>query len=128
LNADSAFTVTVITRDSSTATFPEGTKLVRVPDGYPDDAMTDAFKGQDAVIFSVGHAAAGRQKALVDIAAAVGVKRWIPTEFGSNSRNSGAIEVFPVLSHKAQLNTYLQSKEKDGLTWTAIATGPFFDL
>ena len=98
-----------------------------MPDDYPDAVMRDVFTGQNVVIFAVGFGAAEHQKRLIDVAAAAGVKRWIPTEFGSNSRNAAAIDVFPILGHKAQLNSYLQTKEAEGLTWTAISCGPFFD-
>ena len=120
--------MTVTTRESSAASFPKEAKVARVPDDYPDDSMKKLFTGQDAVIFNLGHAASQRQQALIDVAAAVGVKRFISGEFGSNTRNAGAIEIFPMLGPKAQLNDYLKTKEATGLTWTAIATGPFFDL
>lgn len=116
LHADSSFNVTAVTCENSKATFPEGTKVARVPDrvpdGYPDDTMKDVFTGQDAVIFVVEHAAAQRQKPLIDVAAAAGVKRWIPTEFGSNSRNAGAIEVVP--GALPQGSTERPSEEKRG--------------
>jgi hypothetical protein len=52
----------------------------------------------------------------------------IASEFGGNSKNAKGVEVFPMLANKVKVLDYLKSKEETGLTWTAIATGTFFDL
>ena len=99
-----------------------------VSDTYPEDEMVEAFKGKDAVVLTTGHALGGREIAIVDAAIKAGVKRFIPSEFGSNSQNQGALQIFPMMGPKAKLIDYLRSKESSGITWTAIATGLFLDL
>ena len=57
------------------------------------------------------------------------MKRFVPSEFGSNTLNEKAVAVLSQL-FKGKLGTveYLKEKEKDGLTWTAFVTGPFFEM
>ena len=45
--------VTVLSRQSSTAKFPDGVKVTRIPDDYPVDELTKAFQGIDVVVASV---------------------------------------------------------------------------
>ena len=70
--------------------------------------MVEAFRGKDAIVLTTGHGLGGKEVAIVDAAIQAGVKRFIPSESGSNSQN--------------------QSRESAGMTWTAIATGIFLDL
>lgn len=59
---------------------------------------------------------------------ATGVKRFIPSEFGSNTLNARVVELFsPALDLKVSVLKYLKEQESRGLSWTGIATGPFFD-
>lgn len=90
--------------------------------------MLAAFSGQDAVVSLVGFQAAGKQIEWVDTATKTGVKRFIPREFGSDTENEAGRQVLPMLTQKKKVTDYLHSKEGSGMTWTAIATGLFFDL
>lgn len=77
--------VTVITRASSTSTFPgvPDNKIIRGE--YGPEFYRKALTGQDALILAVGMEALAAQKDLIDAAAEVGVKRIIPSEFGGVS-------------------------------------------
>jgi len=55
------------------------------------------------------------------------VKRFVPAEFGSNTANAKAVELVPIFKGKEEVTNYLKSKESEGLSWTAIVNGPFFD-
>ena len=55
--------------------------------------MMEAFKEKDAVVLTTGDALGGREIAIVDAAIKAGVKRFIPSNFGSNSQNQGTLEV-----------------------------------
>lgn len=89
--------------------------------------MVSAFKDQDAVILTTGHGLTN-PNGIVDAAIKAGVKRFVPSEFGSNTQNKGAVGLASMMAGKAALVDYLRSKESTGLTWTALATGIFFDL
>ncbi len=57
------------------------------------------------------------------------MKRFVPSEFGSDTRNEKAMAILPqYFKGKADTVDYLKRKEQDGFAWTAFVTGPFFDL
>jgi hypothetical protein len=127
--SDPRFNVSVLSRQSSTSKFPEDTKVHRVGDDYPDDEVLSAFRGQDAVVSTIATASAGQQTRLIDIAIEAGVKRFVPSEFGSDTRHPNAMAILPqYFGGKNATVDYLMTKEKDGLTWSSFVTGPFFEL
>jgi hypothetical protein len=55
------------------------------------------------------------------------VKRFIPSEFSSNTLSDTIIQLVPLFEQKRVVLDYLKSKESEGLTWTGIATSLLFD-
>ncbi|KAF4961884.1 hypothetical protein FSARC_10003 [Fusarium sarcochroum] len=119
------FNITVLARQESTATFAKEV-IVRKTD-FSEADLIDALKGQDAVISTLGVEGFGEQQKLVDAAAQAGVKRFLPSEFSSSSQDPAVLQLMPLFEQKKNLIEYLKSKEKDGLTWTGLATGLLFD-
>jgi len=74
----------------------------------------------------VGGPALKEQKTFVDAAVAAGVKRFIPSDFGSDTSDTRAQAIVPFYTIKADIIAYLKSKE-DAISWTAVITGAFFD-
>lgn len=129
LTNDPQFNVSILSRNSSTSTFPPGIPIHRVSDDYPGPELLEAFKGQDAVISLVPTASAAQQKPFIDAAINAGVKRFVPSDFGTDSSNDKAVEVLPsFFKGKRDIEEYLRTKEDKGLTWTAFVTGIFFEL
>ncbi len=64
---------------------------------------------------------------MVDAAARAGVKRFMPSEMGSNTGDADFRDLAPALGGKREVVERLIEKEKDGLTWTGLVTGGFFD-
>ncbi|ORX96688.1 isoflavone reductase family protein-like protein CipA [Clohesyomyces aquaticus] len=122
---ESSFNVTVLSREGSQSTFPSGVKVVRADYNSPDSLAT-AFQGQDAVISLVGGMALGDQSKLIDGAIKAGVKRFIPSEFGSNTVDPRVLAIVPLFAAKTGAVNYLKSKEKE-ISWTSVITGPFLD-
>ncbi|KAK4121940.1 NAD(P)-binding protein [Parathielavia appendiculata] len=128
------FTVTGITREastSSTPTFPDSVPIKKV-DYTSFDALKAAFRNQDAVVSVVGVAAAVvDQKIAIDAAAEAGIKRFIPSEFGINTRKLRPLShsLRKILGDKIAVVNYLEEKaqEVDGFTWTGLSTGLFLD-
>jgi len=120
------FNVTVLSRTESTKTVPGNAKVIK-SDLTPASLET-SFKGQDAIISLVGNAGFAGQKALIDAAVAAGVKRFIPSEFGSNTESSVVRQRVPIFQGKRDIIEYAQTKESSGLSWTGFITGPIFDL
>jgi uncharacterized protein YbjT (DUF2867 family) len=121
----SSFTVTVLSREDSKSTFPSEAKVVKTD--YSPESLAKAFDGQDAVISIVGNAGFADQTKIIDAAVAAGVKRFVPSEFGSDTDNSDVRAIVPIFNGKKQVVDYLKGKESDTFSWTALITGPFFD-
>ncbi|KAI9832913.1 MAG: hypothetical protein M1819_003943 [Sarea resinae] len=119
------FNVTVLSRESSSATFPSDVKVHK--SDYSHASLVSIFKGQDAIVSPVASAAVPEQKKFIDAAVEAGVKRYIPGDFGSDTTDQKVLDVVPVLGPKKDVLDYLKSKVDSGLTYTAIANGAFFD-
>jgi hypothetical protein len=129
LQANPAFDVTVVSRQSSSASFPQDTKVVKISDSYPKTEFVDVFKGQDAVVLSLNYAAEFQyHNMLVDASVEAGVKRLIPSIWGGRLDLPKAREVFPLAASKAQLLDHVKSMAAPGWSYTAVATGLFLDL
>ncbi|EFY84948.1 oxidoreductase CipA-like, putative [Metarhizium acridum CQMa 102] len=84
LTAADQFKVRVLGRNGSTSKFADQVDVVNV-DFDSVDWLTAALAGQDAVIAVLGFHAQPKQENIVDAAIAAGVKRFLPSELGSNS-------------------------------------------
>jgi putative NADH-flavin reductase len=90
-----------ITRQQSTGKFPARVTVKKV-DSTSTDALTEAFKGQEVVVSAVGTAAASTQKTIIDAPVAAHVKRFIPSEFGYNTRKARDTKVGGLLKAKIE--------------------------
>jgi hypothetical protein len=126
LIASSKFKTSFLSRLESKSTFP--TEITVFKSDYTTKSLVEAFQGQDAVICALGHDAWGGLINIVDAAVTAGVKIFIPSEFGSNTLNKKVVELFgATMEAKVEVLNHLKEQESKGLTWTGIATGPFFD-
>ncbi|CAG8956315.1 hypothetical protein HYFRA_00003695 [Hymenoscyphus fraxineus] len=121
------FNVTVLTRENSKSTFPSSVKVVKA-DYTSLDSVTAAFKGQDAVVSTVGTEGLLGQSLFIDAAIAAGVKRFIPSEFGSNLANP-LTAALPIFGYKIATRKHIEAKVAGGadITYTYIQNGPFLD-
>lgn len=122
---ESSFNTTVLSREGSSSTFPSGVKVIHANYDTPN-SLKDAFKGQDVVISLVGSSVLGDQNKFIDAAIAAGVQRFVPSEFGSNTRDSRTRAIVPAFEAKYGTVNYLKSKERE-ISWTSVITGAFFD-
>lgn len=125
LDAEAHLNVSILSRQESTSTYPSHVKVHKTD--YSETSLISAFKGQDAVVSTVSGPGIRTQTSIVDAAIKAGVKRFIPSEFGSNTANQKALELVPVFKGKESITSYLKSKESDGISWTSLLNGPFFD-
>ncbi|KAK5130290.1 hypothetical protein LTR08_002250 [Meristemomyces frigidus] len=123
---DAGFEATVFARANSTHQFPSGIMIVNV-DYNSKDSITQALKGQDALISTIGNASPVLQANLIGAAISAGVKRYIPSEFGSDTtllENSH----LPVYGHKiAHLKDVKDKVNGTQTTYTFLINGPFLD-
>jgi len=121
------FKVQALTRKRSTELLPA--KIVEVDYQLPD-SLRAALSGQDAVVSCIGDtpAAVQSQQALIEASIAAGVKRFIPSEFGSDTTNE-KVKTFPFFKPKLAHQKLLhEAAERDkNFSYSVLATGPFLD-
>lgn len=118
--------VAILTRENSkTAQSPPKNTKVLTADYDSVSSVAAAFAGQDAVVSTIASAALSDQQTLIDAAVQAGVKRFIPSEFGSNVTNEKA-RGLAVFAGKIATVDYLKKKEGE-ITWSALLNGGFLD-
>ncbi|KLO98483.1 related to 2`-hydroxyisoflavone reductase [Fusarium fujikuroi] len=122
------FEVTAITRNESSATFPDKVIVKRV-DITSVDSVKEALAGQNAVVSAAATAAAGSQKVIIDAAIAAKVPRFIPSEFGIPSRQNRDTKIGKILGAKIQNTDYLieLAEKHHWFSWTGLSNGLFLD-
>jgi uncharacterized protein YbjT (DUF2867 family) len=85
LLASESFTITALSRPDSSASFPDGVQIKKV-DYSDENALVEAFRGQDAVISTINTFAAHIQANFVEAAVRAHVKRFIPSDASSYRR------------------------------------------
>ncbi|KAL4811351.1 hypothetical protein BDV18DRAFT_155956 [Aspergillus unguis] len=131
---DKGYTVTVLSRiNGSSSKLPSHPNLtIKQVDFTSVESLTTALQQVqppiEVLVSCVATLAIGSQNPLFDAAAAAGVNRFIPAEFGMDSMNPLVLEL-PVCAPKGKTQEYLNatSASHPGFTWTAIANGLFLD-
>jgi hypothetical protein len=119
--------VTVLTRQSSEAQFPESVKVLHVDyTSVPD--LTVALAGQDAVVSVLTTSAMEKQIPLIEAAVKAGVRRFLPSEFCANIGNPKAAGL-PVYHSKVELHDVIRQKAQKypSFTYSLVRNGPFLD-
>jgi uncharacterized protein YbjT (DUF2867 family) len=122
------FSISVLTRAASDTThvFPPTTKVHPVDYSSPA-SLAAALAGIDAVVCTLPAAALGAQAALIAAAAAAGVARFVPSEYGSDTTHPRA-RTLPVYRLKvAAQETLRQHAAQGAMSYTLLVTGPFLD-
>ncbi|OQE26414.1 hypothetical protein PENSTE_c005G03273 [Penicillium steckii] len=121
------FNVTVLTRHSSEAKFPDSVKVIRV-DYTSVPELTEALAGQHAVVSVLTTSAMETQIPLIEASVKAGVRRFLPSEFCANIGNPKAGSL-PVYHSKVQLHDVVRQKaaENPNFTYSLIRNGPFLD-
>lgn len=93
------------------------------------ESLTEALRGQDAVVSAIGKTGPGRlQQDLIDAAVAAGVKRFIPSEFGADLKIP-QIAALPIYRPKVALERYLEEKATEtGITYTYVYNNVILDF
>jgi len=122
------FNVIVVKRPSSSASFPD-LVTVRTADLSSVDSVTAAFEGQDAVVSTVGIAGLPGQSALIEAAVAANVKRFLPSDFGSDIANPKT-GILPVFNFKTATHKALReaAAAKHDFTYTLVCNNALLDL
>ncbi|RKU40261.1 hypothetical protein DL546_001313 [Coniochaeta pulveracea] len=131
LVADGSFRVTVIKRKSSQSTPAHAVRIVEVSDDWTLEELRDALKGEDAAIAAWPLRNVDEHLRYAEAAAAAGVKRFIPADYGSvDARSEYARKLVQLFEKKVKVRETLENlsaKSNGSFTWTSIVCGHFFD-
>ncbi|CAJ0548452.1 Ff.00g020650.m01.CDS01 [Fusarium sp. VM40] len=120
----SGLKVTALIRKTSEATFPDGIDVVKTD--FDLGSLTKILQGKDAVVSFLPIVSLASQAVVIEAAIAAGVKRFIPSEYGSDSTNPAVVAAVPFFEAKKKYIDYLKTKE-DFISWTSLVSGPLFD-
>lgn len=128
---EAGFEVTILSRKGSNTTdsLPahSNQKIIKVD--YNDvQELTSALQGVEVVVSTLAGVALDTQKPLIDAALAAGVKRFIPSDFGSDLNNPRNRKL-PVFQGKVKTQEYLEevAKSNPNFTYTYAYNGAFLD-
>lgn len=132
LVGDGSFTVTLLQRASSKSkpAHLDKVRVLTISDDLLHDELTERLSGQDALIVCYRPENAAAQIKFGKAAAAAGVKRLIPADFGScDSNGKRERELVKLFERKVQVRQSLQelAEQYDGFSWTSLVNGHFFD-
>jgi len=115
--------VTVLSRigGNSSKLTPHPNLTILEVDFNSTQSLIAALQGTEVVISCLATLAIGNQNPLIDASIAAGVRRFVPTEFGMDSRNPLCISL-TVCVPKADTQKYLQEKinSNENLSYTCI--------
>ena len=108
---------------------PNTVNIVEV--NYNDDnTLRKVLRHQDAVVSCLGDvpAAVQAQDALLNASLAAGVKRFVPSEFGSDTTNRHVMS-YPFFRAKVEHQRLLRQAARiyRDFSYTVLITGPFLD-
>jgi hypothetical protein len=124
------FAVSVLSRSVSTSSVPLPENVTIVKTDYTSSSLQSALKGQDAVVSCVGYPGLMSQLDVIDAAEAVGVQRFIPSEFGDDTLIANWLEdLEKIMFWKRRVLQHLEevAGRNENFSWTGLANGPFID-
>jgi hypothetical protein len=106
---------------------PEGLKVIKTE--YTLSALKEALCGQEAVVCSISMFAVMEQIVFIDAAEAVGVRRFMPSDFSFREDQKQIPELEQMMAPRHAILGHLKEKAaaNSNFTWTALATGQFID-
>ncbi|KAJ5538284.1 hypothetical protein N7494_007763 [Penicillium frequentans] len=128
LFASSQFNITIVSRVSPNklkALFPQNVAFLE--SDFSKVGLEAAFKNQDLVISTVGAMGFRQHEKVVDAAMHAGVKWFILSEYPNDIPADPILGLFEFFREKTPMVCYVQTKEAEGLSWTAIAASGTFD-
>lgn len=121
---DAGFEVTALSRSSQADV--SGASVLKV-DYNSAESLTQALRGQDALVSTLNPHKPGEFDLLFNTAIAEGVKKLVPSEFGSDTLSAES-RALPVFASKVALQDHLKSKVVGtASTYTLILNNAFLD-
>ena len=119
------FSITAISRQESTATFPPGV-TVKKGDYSSSDFLESALQGQDVLVITLSvMTSPDVQTNFIKAAAKAGVPWILPNEFGNDGANEELTKAIPILAGKKKYRDLIEELGKS--SWIGIATNLWID-
>lgn len=118
--------VRVLTRSAAKHSFPAGVTVKEV-DYASTASLEAALAGVDGLVSAFAFEVIDQQKNLVDAAAAAGVRRMIPSEYGNDTMNP-KLATMPIYQPKIAIREQCERKaaETNGrFSWTVVMNASF---
>lgn len=117
----------MLVRSASKAAFAPSVKVVEV-DFTSVSSLTNALKGQDALVSTVGTSGLQGQTLLIDACVAAGVSRFLPSEFGSDLGNE-KVAALPSFTYKVATEKHTEeaARQHPSFSYTYVRNGVFLD-
>lgn len=118
--------VRVLTRTAAGSGFPPQVS-VREVDYALTASLEAALRGVDCVVSAMSFDAIASQENLIDAAAAVGVSRMIPSEYGNDTMNP-KLATMPIYQPKINIRERCQRKVVEtagSFSWTVVMNASF---
>ncbi|TLD17852.1 uncharacterized protein PgNI_00673 [Pyricularia grisea] len=126
---DAGFEVTALVRTAGKLPSEHAGKYKEVVVDFSSVAsLTDALRGQDALVSTVGAAGLAGQEQLVQAAVAAGVKRILPSEYGCDISQPATHGLMPFLD-KIKIVALVEGEaaKNPQLTYTLVTNNIFLD-
>ncbi|KAL6810244.1 hypothetical protein J3E69DRAFT_377688 [Trichoderma sp. SZMC 28015] len=123
----SGFSVTVLSRSpSDLKNLPFGVNIAQV-DYSSHLSLVAALRGHDVAIATLGFAAIPIQKTIINASIEAGVKRYVPSDWGSITTDPSARQ-FPVNYPFVEIQDFLKDRANEGkLEYTIFSVGAWLD-
>ncbi|KAI5461856.1 hypothetical protein BGZ63DRAFT_454530 [Mariannaea sp. PMI_226] len=122
------FEVTVLSRNASSIEGLPKSVIVKEVDYTSEESLINALQGQDVVVATLGTQAISIQKDIIDASIAAGVKRYIPSDWGSLTTDP-RLRDHPFNRRVTPIQDYLREKAKNSqLEYTIFSVGAFLDM
>ncbi|CAM1503602.1 Fc.00g011930.m01.CDS01 [Cosmosporella sp. VM-42] len=126
----SPFTISILKRTSSKSHTPPWATEIPIPDDLPLESLTEALRGQDAVIAAFPLRDVSQHLRLVEASLRAGVKRFIPADFGSCDANTDEAKSLKLYRDKNMVREKCEklASHNEDFSYTALVCGHFFDF
>lgn len=101
--------------------------MINILDDCPESDLIAAFHGQDAVVRTIAALNASAKVRMIKATLQASVRRFIPAEFGLETRNTESLALIPTMADKVAILDELIAHESKHFSCTAITTGVSFD-
>lgn len=129
LSAKGQFSITALSRPSSTKTIPTGVAATKVADQADHKSLVEALRGQDVFIITIAPGLPlDIQKPLIDAAIEAGVKYIMPNEYGLDYGNESLAKDTLIGDSGLGIRRYIEERGRGKTSWVALSCSFWYEF